>query len=136
MKNRITIIIAAVIAVIFGLLTIFAGGSVITGLFGMREKEGHYILFVVWANFVCGILYLAAAYGFFKRKKWTLSILNLSFWILVAAFIAFLIWVINKEPYETKTFVALSFRMLLTLALAWVARVQLRIPNSEFRVKN
>lgn len=128
MKNKL-VKIAALVSLIFGLLTIFAGGGVIADLFGMREKEGNYVLFVVWANFICGFLYLFASYGFLKKKKWTANVVGLTVWILVAAFIVLIVWILNKEPYETKTIFALSFRMLVTLSLLWVARGQLRIKN-------
>lgn len=114
--------IAAWVSLLVGLLTILTGGGVIADLFGMREKEGHYVLFVVWANFICGFLYLLASYGFFKRKNWVSTVLSFSVWILIAAFIGLIVWILNKEPYETKTIVALSFRILITLGLLWVAR--------------
>jgi hypothetical protein len=58
----------------FGLLTLFLSTSVIFDLFGIRAKEGNYVLFVVWSNFISSILYLLAAYGFIKSKKWTTSL--------------------------------------------------------------
>jgi hypothetical protein len=113
LKNKI-IIIAGFVSALFGLLTLFAGGSVILNLFGMREKEGNYILFVVWSNFICGFFYLFASYGFFKLKKGTTPLMKISIWILVAAFIVLIAWIINDKPFENKTIVALTFRILLT----------------------
>ena len=114
--------IAIILSAIFGLLTVFAGGSVLLDLFGFREKEGHYVLFVVWANFICGFLYLFASYGFLTNKTWTKSILGLCIWILIVAGIGFTGWIINEKVYETKTIFALTFRLLLTIGLWWVAR--------------
>jgi len=114
--------IAALVSAFFGLLTIFAGGSVILDLFGMRELEGNYVPFVVWANFLCGFLYLIASYGFFRRKRWTAALMKFAFWILIAAVIVLLFWIWNGELYENKTIVALSFRILVTVGLMWIAR--------------
>ena len=47
----------------FGLLTLFLSTSVIFDLFGIRAKEGNYVLFVVWANFISSVLYLVAPTG-------------------------------------------------------------------------
>lgn len=113
---------AAIVSLLFGLITIFAGGSVIFDFFGMRAKEGNYILFVVWANFICGFLYLFASYGFFKKKDWTKDILGIAIYILIAAFVVLIIWIINNKPFETKTIFALSFRILVTFAFYWMAR--------------
>ncbi|HTN09254.1 hypothetical protein [Agriterribacter sp.] len=121
MKHKI-VKIGALVSAFFGLLTVFAGGSVILDLFGMREKEGNYILFVVWANFICGFLYLIASYGFFKRKNWTASIIGFTVWILIAAFIVLFFRIWDEEPYENKTIIAMVFRTLLTLGLLWIAR--------------
>lgn len=60
--------LSAVILVAFGLLTLFLSTSVIFDLFGIRAKEGNYVLFIVWANLISSILYLFAAYGFIKHK--------------------------------------------------------------------
>ncbi len=113
--------IAAFVSAFFGLLTVFAGGSVILDLFGMREMEGNYVLFVVWANFLCGFLYLIAAYGFLKKKDWTDTIIKLAAWILAAAVIVLIAWIRNGELYENKTIGALGFRILVTVGLLWVA---------------
>ncbi len=121
--------IAAVVALIFGLLTIFAGGSVILDLFGMRAREGNYVSYVVWASFLTGIIYIFAAYGFFKYKIWTKTILKYAIYILIAGFAGLIVWILQKEPYETAIIFKLSFRVLLTVGLYWVARNQLRIKN-------
>lgn len=113
---------AAIFSLIFGLATIFAGGSVIFDLFGMREKEGNYVLFVVWANFICGFLYIISSIGFFKRRKWTFGMLSLAFLILIATFLSLAIWILEGNIYETKTIMAMTFRTLITLALWLVAR--------------
>lgn len=128
MKNN-SVKFAILFSAVFGILTLFAGGSVIMDLFGMREKEGNYVLFVVWANFLCGFIYLIASWGFLKRKSWTSFILTLALGILAVTFIGLMIWISKQQPYETKTLFAMSSRLLLTLALWLIAR-QLRKPVS------
>ena len=70
MKKTIQII-SGIILLAFGLLTFFLSTSVIFDLFGIREKEGNYVLFIVWANFISSILYLLAAFGFFTKVEFT-----------------------------------------------------------------
>lgn len=120
MKKAIKYIPASVLAA-FGLLTLFLTTSVIFDLFGIRAKEGNYVLFVVWANFVSSILYLFAAYGFIKIKKWTVSLLGISTIILTAAFIGLNIHISSGGLYETKTVGAMIFRTSLTLVFAVIA---------------
>ena len=70
MKRALPYILALVLAA-FGLLTLFLSSSILFDLFGIRAKEGNYVLFVVWANFISSLLYLSAVFGFINAKKWT-----------------------------------------------------------------
>lgn len=114
MKKTISYSIAFLLAA-FGLLTLFLSASVIFDLFGIRAKEGNYVLFIVWANFISSLLYLLAAYGFFKNKKWTTTILVISALILINAFIGFIIYLYADGVHETKTIGAMLFRITVTL---------------------
>ena len=80
--------LSAIILIGFGLLTLFLSASVIFDLFGIRAKEGNYVLFVVWANFISSFLYLFSAYGFLKIKSWTKTLLTIASIILIIAFVA------------------------------------------------
>lgn len=120
MKN-IILKIAAVIITLFALLTLFLSTSVIFDLFGIRAKEGNYVLFVVWSNFISSILILFAAYGFIKNKKWTATLLGISTLILIAAFIGLKIHASSGGIYETKTIGAMIFRISVTLVFAIIA---------------
>ena len=121
MKSKIITNASGVIIALFSIVTLFMSTSVIFDLFGIREKEGNYVLFVVVANFICAILYLAAAYGFFFRQKWTTMILYISVVILIITFIALGIHIYSSGIYENKTITAMTFRTLLTIGFALVS---------------
>lgn len=120
MKSIVLIITGFIIA-LFGVVTLFMSTSVIFGLFDIREKEGNYVMFVVIANFLCAFLYLAAAYGFFVRQKWTTMILNIAVGVLVITFIGLGIHIYSGGIYEQKTVGAMIFRTLLTIGFALVS---------------
>ena len=128
MKKAIPYFLATILGA-FGLLTLFLSTSVIFDLFGVRAKEGNYVLFVVWANFISSILYLFAAYGFVKTRKWTASILGISASILVLAFIGLIIHINSGGIYETKTVGAMIFRISVTLVFAAIAYLGLSVKN-------
>ena len=88
--KRLISIIAAGLLVAFGLLTLLLSSSIIFDWFGIRAKEGNYVLFVVGANFLCAILYLIAAYGFIKKKQWVLKVLLTALTLLFVGFIGFI----------------------------------------------
>jgi len=114
-----------VLLIAFALLTLFLSSSVLFDWFGIREKEGNYVLFVVWANFVSSLLYLFAAYGFLKQKKVTFNILSLSALILIMALVGLFIHINSGELYETKTIGAMIFRIAITIAFVFLAYLKL-----------
>lgn len=119
--NKIIRYSAGAILAVFGLLTLFLSTSVIFDLFDIRVKEGNYVLFVVQANFVSSLLYLVAAYGFFKKKSWTAILLGISSVILMLAFIGLQIHINGGGIYETKTVSAMIFRTSFTVVFAIIA---------------
>lgn len=117
MKQKLRYILAVALG-LFALLTLFLSSSVIFDLFNIREKEGNYVLFVVWANFISSMIYLIAVYGLVKAKKWTALVLLVSAIILSVAFISLKIHISNGGIYEVKTVKAMIFRIGLTLVFA------------------
>ncbi|TYC14123.1 hypothetical protein ES677_06165 [Bizionia gelidisalsuginis] len=131
-KNSINTI-SAIILALFALLTLFLSSAVIFDWFGIRAKEGNYVLFIVWANFICSILYLFAAYGFITKAKWTFSMLIAPLVILIVAFIVLQFYINSGGIYETKTVKALIFRILVTLTFSLVAFFNIK--NSRLKTK-
>jgi hypothetical protein len=120
MKNRI-LKIAAIAIALFALLTVFMSSSVLFDWFGIRAKEGNYVGFVVGTNFICGFLYLLAAYGLFTRKRWTTRLLVVALVLLAGSFIG-LMWHIDAGGlYEMRTVKAMLFRLSVTLAFAGIS---------------
>lgn len=113
--KKIILYIIAITLILLGLISLFLSTSVIFDLFAIREKEGNYVLFVVWSNFISGIIYLFASYGLIFKKKWTTFILACSTLILFAAFIGLQLHIHAGGMYEDKTINAMIFRFSLTL---------------------
>ena len=107
-------IILLAFIILFGLVTLFMSSSVIFDWFGMRAKEGNYVLFIVWTNLLCGILYLISAFAILKQKTWAKFPLIISLIILIFAYIGLFIHINNGGIYETKTVGAMAFRIGVT----------------------
>lgn len=122
---------AAFILGAFGLLTLFLSTSVIFDLFGVREMEGNYVLFIVWANFISSWLYLFSAYGFFKQKKWTTILLGISTLILIVAYFGLKSHINAGGIYELKTVGAMIFRTSLSLVFTILAYFTITKKNDE-----
>tara|TARA_R110000850_G_scaffold233999_1_gene358946 strand:+ start:3686 stop:4066 length:381 start_codon:yes stop_codon:yes gene_type:complete len=126
MKNR-NLTIAAIVALLFGMLTIFSGGR---ALFGGAEAEaavGNAVPFVLWFNFLAGFVYVAAALGLILHRHWGLL---LSAALLIATLfilVAFGIHVVRGGAYEMRTVGAMVLRSGVWLAIVAVAmRANLR----------
>jgi len=107
--------IAGILLAAFALLTLYLSGSILFDLFGMRAKQGDYVMFVIWVNFIAGLLYLLASYGFFAEKIWTSKILILAILILITGGIGLYIHINSGGVYMPKTIKAIAFRMGVTL---------------------
>jgi hypothetical protein len=113
MKNIILKTVAVIIT-LFALITLFMSTSVIFDLFGIREKEGNFVLFVVVSNFIAGFLYLFSAYGLFTEKKWTTKLLLITTAILTVSFLGLLIHAKTGGIYEEKTISGMISRIAIT----------------------
>jgi len=112
---------AAIILILFGGLTLFMSSSVLFDLFGIRAKQGNYVPFIVWTNFICAFIYLTAAYGFWKGKNWTRYLLGAALVLLILAYVGLKIHIANGGLYELKTVSAMKFRIAVTAFFTTVA---------------
>lgn len=110
----------ALIAFVFGWVTIRAGGSV---LFGEgAASAGNFVPFVVWFNFIAGFFYLAAAAGLWLRAPWGRGLALALALATALIFAAFGIHVALGGAYELRTVAAMTLRTLFWAALAALAR--------------
>ena len=113
--------IITVIAVLFGLLTIKAGGSVLFIDGSDRVAAGHYVPFVLWFNFLTGFAYLLAGIGLFRQQRWAawLAVFIVSATIII--FTLFGLHILNDGLYETRTVLAMSLRTTVWACIALFA---------------
>ncbi|MBK6754204.1 MAG: hypothetical protein IPG69_11590 [Flavobacteriales bacterium] len=129
MKGPILRYVFAAVLLLFGALTLFLSTSVIFDLFGVRAREGNYVLVVVWANFIASILYVLAAVGVIAQRHWPAKVLLAAVMVLVGAAVVFAWHVYSGGIYEQKTIGALAFRTLLTGAFYFGAA---RLGNTAY----
>jgi hypothetical protein len=115
--KTIVVWILAVIAVIFGLLTIKAGGQVLFGGSSYQKSSGNYVLYVVWFNFLAGFVYLVAGAGIWMRKRWAVRLSLLIFIATIIVFAIFGLHIFKGGEYETRTVAAMSLRSLVWISI-------------------
>ncbi len=103
--------IASAAALVFGVMTVFSGGSVLFGPEHVRAEAGAVVPFVLWFNFLAGFAYIAAAVGLWRGASWArgLSMGILGATALVA--VGFLVHVMTGGDFASRTVGALVLRM-------------------------
>lgn len=120
-KRPVAIWVVAAIAVLFGLLTIKSGGSVIFIDGVDRQAAGNYVPLVVWFNFLAGFVYIIAGAGLWMQKQWAvkLSVLIVAATLIVYAILG--LHILSGGLYEMRTVVAVGLRSAVWSVIALVA---------------
>lgn len=128
---------SGILLFLFGLFNLFFSVSIIFDLFQVRKPDVNYVLFVVIADLICGIIYLCAGYGFFKGKTWTTKFLFIAAFILLFSFIILVIYIITGGIYEERTIIEIPIRTFITFVftlISWnfITR-KINFPDTGFR---
>lgn len=128
-RTRIVRYLIATVAIGFGLLTIWSGGSVLFGSEEARDAAGDYVPFVVWSNFVAGFFYVVAGGGLWQRWTWTPWLAAAIAVGAVGTYLAFGLHVLSGGPYEMRTVVAMAVRTGVWIGIAVFAFRSLDLPS-------
>jgi hypothetical protein len=116
----------AMVAVLFGLLTIFSGGRTLFGGEAARGAAGAIVPFVLWFNFGAGFAYVACGWRLWGRRRWSVQLAVLIAVATAAVFAAFGIHALTGGAYEARTVGAMTLRTLIWTAIAWTASRTIR----------
>lgn len=114
--------IIAAIAMVFGILTVFSGGSVLFGPQAAQVGAGNYVGFVVWFNFLAGGVYIVAAIGLWLGKTWATGLSALIAIATAGVALMFAFAVLRGTPFEMRTVGALALRFGFWAVAALIAR--------------
>ena len=108
---------AAIVAVVFGLLTIVSGAR---ALFGGADM-GAVVPFVLWFNFVAGFAYVLAGVGLWYRSNWATG-LSIAIALATAVVFATFLWQVwTGTAYEARTMGAMGLRLAVWVSIAILA---------------
>ncbi len=120
----------SIVAVLFGLMTIKAGGSVLFGDPSAQAAAGNYVPFVLWFNFLAGFAYVIAGAGFWLQQRWAV-------WLAIAiatgtalTFAGLAVHVLGGGDYEQRTVIAMSLRTVVWTTLAAIGWRQISAVKS------
>lgn len=111
--------IASIVAVVFGVATIRAGGSVLFG--DGAQTAGNVVGFVLWFNFLAGFAYVIAGVGLWMRRDWSAPLALAIAAGTVLVFGAFGIHVAAGGAFEARTAWAMMLRSTVWILIALLA---------------
>ena len=114
----------SVFAVLFGLVTIKEGGSVLF-VDSARQAAGDYVPFVLWFNFLAGFGYVVAGVGIWRQQRWAAKLAAVIAFLTLAVFLAFGLHIFSGGLFETRTVAALTLRSTVWLGIAFSQRALL-----------
>ena len=101
------------IAVIFGVMTVFAGGTALFGGAGVQQAVGDAVPLVLKFNFAAGFAYILAGFGLLLARPWAVWV-SAAIAVGSAIVLGYLaLYVMQGGAYEPRTVLAMGFRTLV-----------------------
>lgn len=122
-RRTISIWVLSLIAILFGLLTIKSGGSVLFIDGDARLAAGNYVPFVLWFNFSAGFVYIVAGAALWLQRTWSAWLSLVLAGSTLVIFVAFGLYILNGGEYEMRTVIAMSLRSgiwIMISAFTWL----------------
>jgi len=111
---------AGALALLFGIVTIVAGGRVLFGGETARQAAGDVVPFVLWFNFAAGFAYVVAGAGLLLAWRWAAWLSVAIAAATVAVFLALAVHVFLGGAYELRTVGAMTLRSLMWILIVLV----------------
>ena len=111
-------IAVGILAVAFGIITVFEGGRMLFGRPEIRTSAGNIVPFVLWFNFIAAFAYLMAGLGLFLWKRWAAQLSAGIAITTLAVFAAFGVHVSLGGAFEARTVGAMTIRSAVWIVIA------------------
>lgn len=121
LSRSLAIWMISLLALGFGLLTIYSAGIILFGDDSAGVAAGNYVSFVVWFNFVAGFFYIAAGIGLWLQQRWAVWLAAMIVITTAITFAALGFHIYYGEAFELRTLIAMSMRIMVWLVITLVA---------------
>ncbi len=117
-ERHIAVWISAVVATLFGALTLKSGGAVLFFDGAARQAAGNYVPFVLWFNFIAGFFYIITGVGLWQQQAWAVKLAMALAVSTLCVFAALGLHILNQGAYEMRTVIAMTLRSTVWLLIA------------------
>lgn len=119
--------VVAVFAILFGLLTIKEGGTVLFTEEG-RRAAGNVVPFVLNFNFAAGFAYIVAGIGLWQQRRWGMMLAAVIAGATLLVYAAFALHILSGGAFERRTVIAMTARSAIWVGIALIALRLMRRP--------
>ena len=109
---------AAIIAILFGIVSVIVGGKTLFGSAEDRIAAGHFVPFVLWFNFIAGFAYCLAGVGLLSWKRWAAPLSATIALATIVVFAAFGVHILLGGEFEMRTVGAMTLRSVVWVIIA------------------
>ena len=110
--------ILALVAIVFGIVTIIVGGKTLFGGTEVRTAAGNIVPFVLWFNFAAGFAYVMTGAGLLLWKRWAARLSAAIAAATIVVFIAFGIHIFLSGAFEARTVGAMIIRSAVWILIS------------------
>lgn len=108
------------VALMFGVMTVLSGGTVLFSGSRIQALAGDTVSFVLWFNFLSGFIYVLAGVGIALQRRWATT-LSIALAVAIAiVFLAFGFHVLQGGAFEVRTVAALTLRLSIWVVISAV----------------
>lgn len=112
--------VMAVLAILFGILTIKSGGMVLFTDGDAHQAAGNYVPFVLWFNFIAGFAYITAGIGLWLQRRWAAWLAAIIAVLTMLVFLALGVHIYSGAASEVRTVAAMSMRLVIWTSIALI----------------
>lgn len=117
-KAPLAVKVLGVVAILFGALTLYSGGSTLFIDGKARAAAGNYVSFVLLFNFLIGFAYIGAGVWLYRWKKCGIRLSVAIAGATLLVFALFGILIMNGGAYEQRTVGAMILRSGVWVVIA------------------
>ena len=113
--------VAAIVAILFGGLTVITGALALFGNPETRAVFGDAVLFILWFNFLAGFAYMIDGAGLLAKRKWAIWLSAIIALATALMFVLLLVHIVQGGAFESRTIVAMALRTTVWTVITMIA---------------
>ena len=113
--------VAAIVAIVFGGLTVVTGALALFGGTETRNLFGDAVPFILWFNFLAGLAYVIGGTGLLAQREWAVWLSAIIALATALMLVLLIVHIVRGGDYEVRTIVAMTLRTAVWAIITMIA---------------